>query len=136
LSFLALTSGAVIQFQFLWGHEALRGETEGRKPRPVVVGFRLNDSLLLMFPITTKQPQSDRFFREIPETEKRRAGLSPELRSWIILDEVNTDSLNHSVYLEPNCEMGRFSRAFTLHVFQTWVNERKSRKIKITSRKE
>ena len=62
-----LASGVVIRFQFLWGAQAARGETEGRKPRPAVVGFRLDDDLVLLFPITTKQPEPGRFFREVPE---------------------------------------------------------------------
>ncbi len=134
MSYDFLTSGAVIRFQFLWGPEAARGETEGRKPRPTVVGFRLDDDLLLLFPITTKEPAPGRFFREIPETEKRRAGLDREMHSWIILDEVNSDIASRSRYLEPDCEIGRLSRAFTLHVFRAWARESWARKITLTRR--
>jgi hypothetical protein len=130
-----LSSGAVIRYQFLWAPEAARGETEGRKPRPAVVGFRLDGGVLLLFPITTKAPAAGRFFKEVPETEKRRAGLDPASRSWIILDEINTDDVASSRYLEPDCEIGRFSRAFTLHVFREWVNERRARTIAVTSRR-
>ena len=93
MSFDGLASGAVIRFQFLWAHEAERGELEGRKARPTVVGFRLDEDLLWLFPITTKAPEPGRFAREIPETEKQRAGLDRHSRSWIILDEINTDHL-------------------------------------------
>ena len=131
----ALTSGAVIRFPFLWGSEAQRGETEGRKRRPTVVGFRLDDDLLLLFPITTKEPSKDRFFREVPDTEKRRGGLDADLRMWIILDEVNVDSVRQSHYLEPDCKIGRFSRAFVLQIFEAWARERQSRRILVTSRR-
>ena len=129
-----LASGVVIRFQFLWGAEAARGETEGRKPRPAVVGFRLDDDLVLLFPITTKQPEPGRFFREVPETEKRRAGLSQELRSWIILDELNSDRIGQSHYIEPDCVIGQFSRAFTLQVFRAWARESRLRKILMVKR--
>lgn len=130
-----LTSGSVIRFHFLWGREAARGELEGRKPRRTVVGFRFDD-LLLLFPITTKAPEPGRFACEIPDTEKRRAGLDGDARSWIILDEANTDSISRSHYLEPDCEIGRFSRAFTLQVFRAWTHESRSRKILITQRRD
>jgi hypothetical protein len=83
--------------------EAERGETEGRKPRPVAVGVRITrtngEDLLLLFPITSQPPFSDRFAVEIPEMEKRRAGLDVALRLWIILDEYNRDVIDRSVVL-------------------------------------
>lgn len=129
-----LKSGVVIRYSFLWGPQRARGETEGRKPRPTVIGFRLDDDLLLLFPITTKEPEVGRFAREVPDTEKRRAGLDPQLRSWIILDEVNTDSVSYSHYLEPGCEIGHFSRAFYLPLFRAWIAERGRRRVSVTVR--
>lgn len=79
MTFENLVSGVVIRFHFLWEREAVQGETEGRKPRPTVVGFRLRNDRLLLFPITTKAPEPDRFAKEIPDTEKRRAGLDSRL---------------------------------------------------------
>ena len=38
MSFDQLRTGCVILFPYLWVREAERGETEGRKPRPVTVG--------------------------------------------------------------------------------------------------
>jgi hypothetical protein len=71
--------------------EAERGETEGRKPRPVAVGVRIakpkGEDLLVLFPITSQPPAYDRFAVAIPEMEKRRAGLDASLRLWIVLDE-------------------------------------------------
>lgn len=134
MSFDNLVSGVVIRFQFLWAREAERGETEGRKPRPTVVGFRLRNERLLLFPITTKAPKPGQFAREIPETEKRRAGLDPQLRSWVLLDEVNIDHVGSSRYLEPDCELGRLSRAFALQVFRAWAQERIAHKISVTRR--
>ena len=65
-----------------WVREAERDETEGRKPRPVAVGVRITrpkgEDVLVLFPITS-QPSPDRFAVEIPEMEKRRAGLDATL---------------------------------------------------------
>jgi hypothetical protein len=100
-----LRTGCVIRFPYLWVREAERGETVGRKPRPVAVGVRIarpkGDDVLVLFPITSRPPTSDRFAAEIPEMEKRRAGLDATLRLWIILDEFNQDILGQSFYLEP-----------------------------------
>ncbi|WP_244613468.1 hypothetical protein [Methylosinus sp. Ce-a6] len=67
-----------------------------------------------MFPITSKQPTAGRFAVQVPEIEKRRAGLDADLPLWIILDEFNEDAIGRSFYLEPEPSLGRFSRAFFL----------------------
>lgn len=36
-----LRTGCVIRFPYLWVRESERGETEGRKSRPVAVGVRI-----------------------------------------------------------------------------------------------
>src|SRR6185312_6311282 len=104
MNFEALRTGAVIRFPYLWAHQATEGETEGRKFRPVAVGVRIpkpsGEDVLSLFPITSQKPDPDRFAAEIPETEKRRAGLAGDLRLWIILDEYNHDVIGRSFYLE------------------------------------
>ena len=70
-----IETAVVIRYAYLWSREASRGQTEGGKRRPVVVGVRLaraDGDMVLFFPITTKYPETDRFAIEIPE--KRRAG--------------------------------------------------------------
>ncbi|OAI30216.1 hypothetical protein A1351_09970 [Methylosinus sp. R-45379] len=57
MSFREFATGAVIRYPFLWSHEAEAAATEGRKPRPVAVGFRVprpTGDVLLLFPITSK----------------------------------------------------------------------------------
>lgn len=123
-----LRSGSVIRYPFLWAREFDKGETEGRKPRPTAVGFRLErpggQDILILFPITTQPPQSGRFALEIPDTEKRRAGLEAALRLWIILDEYNEDVIGQSFYLEPSALIGEFSRAFFVPVIRTFIKRR------------
>jgi hypothetical protein len=108
--------------------EAERGETEGRKPRPVAVGVRIarekGEDVLLLFPITSQPPSHDRFASEIPEIEKRRAGLDATLRLWIILDEYNQDTIGESFYLEPDPPLGRFSKAFFLPLMKEFIIRR------------
>jgi hypothetical protein len=129
VSFDELTTGAVIRYPFLWSSEAEAAATEGRKPRPVAVGFRVprpTGDVLLLFPITSKQPEAERFATEVPEIEKRRAGLDADLRLWIILDEFNEDSIGRSFYLEPEPPLGRFSRAFFLPLLREFIARRES----------
>jgi hypothetical protein len=123
-----LRSGCVIRFPYLWVREAGRGETEGRKPRPVAVGVRIarpkSNDLLVLFPITSQPPSPDRFAVEIPEMEKRRAGLDAGLRLWLILDEYNQDTIGQSFYLEPEPPLGRFSKAFFLPLMKEFIARR------------
>ena len=92
-----LTTGAVLRYPFLWVSQAARGETEGRKPRPTVVGFRIDGNVLLLFSVTTLQSDASRISIEVPDMEKRRAGLDADRRCWIMLDEINEDRLDLSV---------------------------------------
>ncbi len=129
MSYDDIQTGAVIRYPYLWARQAQSGETEGRKGRPVAVGVRLSrpdGDLVLFFPITTKQPQSSRFTVEIPDIEKRRAGLDLDFRLWIILDEFNTDIVGRSFYLEPAPPIGRFSKAFFLPLLRDFIARRKT----------
>lgn len=131
MSFEDIRTACVIRYPYLWAREAGQGETEGRKNRPVAVGVRIErieGDLLLLFPITTKQPEGGRFSAEIPAMERRRAGLDTDLRLWIILDEYNTDIIGHSFYLEPEPPIGRFSKAFFLPLVREFVARRKALK--------
>lgn len=128
MSLDAPQTGCVIRYPYLWVREAERGETEGRKPRPVAVGVRIarpkGQDILVLFPITSQPPSPGRFAVEIPEMEKRRAGLDATLRLWIILDEYNQDSVGQSFYLEPEPPLGRFSKAFFLPVMKEFIARR------------
>jgi len=128
MTFEDLTSGTVFAYPYLWAHQAARGETEGRKERPVVVGIRLRPEYgqdrVLLLPITSKEPEAGRLFVEIPEVEKRRAGLAAGMRLWIILDDVNTDRPGRSYYITNARPMGRFSRAWFVPVMRQFVKGR------------
>ena len=128
MSYDDIQTASVIRYPYLWAREAHKGETEGRKERPVAVGVRLSrpdGDLVLFFPISTKQPEPARFSAEIPAIEKRRAGLDTDLKLWIILDEFNTDRVGRSFYLEPEPPIGRFSKAFFLPLLRAFIARRK-----------
>ena len=128
MSYDDIQTASVIRYPYLLAREAHKGETEGRKERPVAVGVRLprpDGDLVIFFPISTKQPEPARFSAEIPAIEKRRAGLDTDLRLWIILDEFNTDRVGRSFYLEPDPPIGRFSKAFFLPLLRAFIARRK-----------
>ena len=129
MTYELIVTASVIRYPYLWAREAGRGETEGRKDRPVAVGVRMprpDGDLVLFFPITTKQPEASRFAAEVPTIEKRRAGLDADRRLWIIFDEFNTDIIGNSFYLEPEPLLGRFSKAFFLPLLREFISRRKS----------
>lgn len=131
MSFDSIETGSVILYPYLWVRQAATGESEGRKSRPVAVGVRVprtDGDLLILLPITTKEPMSGRLAKEIPDIEKRRAGLDLDLRLWIILDEYNEDIIGRSFYLEPEPPVGRFSKAFFLPLMRELIARRKDMK--------
>ena len=128
MSFDALRTGAVIRFPYLWAREAAVGETEGRKFRSTAVGVRIpkrnGEDVIVLFPITSREPAEGRFAAEIPDTEKRRAGLDGTLRLWIVMDEYNQDVIGRSFYLEPEPPLGYLSKAFFLPLLQEFIRRR------------
>jgi hypothetical protein len=133
LRFEALQTGAVIRYSYLRSREAARGETGGRKPRPVAVGVRIpkpgGEDVLVLFPITSQEPKQGRFAAEIPDTEKRRAGLEGSIRLWILLDEYNQDVIGRSFYLRPEPPLAYFSKAFLLPLLREFIARRSKAKI-------
>jgi hypothetical protein len=92
------------------------------------VGVRIpkprGEDVLVLFPITSHEPAHGRFAAEIPDTEKRRAGLDGTMRLWIVMDEYNRDVIGRSFYLEPEPPLGYFSKAFFLPLLQEFVRRR------------
>src|SRR5687768_11406342 len=136
MNFERFVTGTVFTYPYLWGHQAARGETEGRKDRPVVVGFRLRQKhgfeRLVILPITTKMPDASRFCSEIPDNEKRRAGLDPSMRLWIILDDANSDTIEQSYYFRSQEPLGRFSKSYFVPLMQQLITRREN--IAVTDR--
>jgi hypothetical protein len=83
--------GEVWRYPFLWSREAARGETEGRKPRPVAMALLTRNAAgereVLMVPITSRPPRDNPFALPVPDIEKQRAGLDLRLALWIVTDQ-------------------------------------------------
>jgi hypothetical protein len=116
-----LKTGTVLLYPYLWKSEDERGLKDGRKSRPTVVGIiatgKDGSRKAVFFPLTTLQPAEGRLAVEVPETEKRRVGLTSTGPTWIILDEYNVDDPDKSFYIEPCSTIGTFSMAFSRPVF-------------------
>ena len=112
--------GEVFVYPYLWAWRSERGETEGRKARPVCLALPIQKAAsthLFLLAITGTRPDPLRVALEIPDIEKRRAGLKDWKVGWIILDEFNHDIVERSHYFDPSRPpMGRFSEAFTARI--------------------
>ncbi|WP_455274108.1 hypothetical protein [Rhizobium herbae] len=122
--------GEVIAYPYLWAWQHQRGETEGRKPRPVCVVVAVRSARdgkmhLALLAIITQQPQTGRLALEIPEIERQRAGLGDLKQSWIVVDEYNYDIAERSWYIEPGqAILGRFSKPFMMKVVALFAEAR------------
>lgn len=110
-------AGDVLRYPYLWARQAGHGEIEGRKTRPCAVVLSLKagsgQTELRLCAVTTQPPQTGTHAVEVPEIEKRRAGLDGDLQLWVIVDEHNVDVFEQSFYIEPHSQIGAFSSAFT-----------------------
>lgn len=127
-----IRSGSVIRYPYLWDRQASRGETEGRKERPTAVAVRLSGregDRLVLLAITSSEPAMDRRAVEIPDREKKRAGLSGDLRLWIVVDEANIDVIGRSFYLRDEPPLGEFGRSFFRSVLRAMLASRSLRQV-------
>lgn len=109
-------NGSIIRFPYLWAWQRDRGETEGRKSRPVCMVLAIpkgNQTNLILLAISGSPPRSDQTALEIPQLECRRAGIRDWKEAWITVSEFNHDIAEQSFYYDPNSEvLGSFSKGF------------------------
>jgi len=131
-----LLPGSIVFYPYLWKWQRERGETEGRKERPVCVVIAVRsprDHLthLALLAISSRAPGADQTALEIPEIECRRGGLSDFKQAWITVNEYNYDIVERSYYLHPHQPvLGRFSKPFMMRVaaaFAPLFEERQAR---------
>ncbi|MCP2138647.1 hypothetical protein J2S28_005771 [Rhizobium sp. SLBN-94] len=80
---------------------------------------------MALLAITTQPPQTGRIALEIPEIERKRAGLSDLKRCWIMVDEYNYDIVERSWYIEPDqAILGRFSKSFMVKIARLFAEAR------------
>ena len=117
-------SGDVWRYDYLWRWQHEAGETEGRKSRPVafaaVVANKAGKTDLFILPITSVPPQG-RLALEVPQIERRRAGLDDDKPLWIMLDEYNHDVLEGSFYFDPTARVGKFSETFRKLALRSFI---------------
>lgn len=123
--------GDVRHYPYLWARQAGRGKTEGRKMRPPAIAVLMRradgrESVILPA-ITSQRPLSGRAVLEVPETERRRAGLAGDIRSWIVLDEHNVDLAEDSYYLEPAARIGALSARFLKELQRAFADTLRAR---------
>lgn len=133
-------AGDVLRYPYLWARQAGYGETEGRKTRPCAVILSLKSGSghteLRLCAVTTQPPQQGTHAVEVPEIEKRRAGLDSDVPLWVIVDEHNLDVFEQSFYIEPHSHMGAFSTSFTKELQKQMVLALRQRNSKAVSRRD
>lgn len=97
------------------------GKPRAGKERPVcvLIATRGADGLthLALLAISSPPPGSGQTAIEVPEIERRRAGLDAGKRAWITTSEYNYDVAERSWYLDANqSPLGRFSKPFMIRV--------------------
>ena len=110
--------GTVIAYPYLWASQRDHGESEGRKDRPVCLLLSLHDLAqhvhhLVLLAISSQPPASDQIALEIPDTERRRGGLTRYPRAWVVISEYNYDIAEQSFYYNASiAPLGRFSAPY------------------------
>ena len=102
-----LSSGDIVEnYPYLWRRQALAGETEGRKFRPVCVALAVAHAKglthLALLPISGQAPTAGQRALELPPLELRRIGFETGKPLWLYVSEYNYDILEKSFYIEPD----------------------------------
>lgn len=124
--------GDVWRYDYLWRWQHDGGETEGRKARPtamVAVIKTPDGTFLFILPITSSPPVAGRLSVEVPQIERRRAGLD-DIPLWVMIDEYNFDRLESSFYFDPKARIGRFGSTFHRRVLETFITAARSHLVK------
>lgn len=86
--------GLVVRYDYLWTHESVRGQVQG-KDRPACLVAASDSAVqpryVVLLPITHTPPTGDTVGIEIPAKVKQALGLD-DLPSWVIVSEHNVDA--------------------------------------------
>lgn len=115
-------AGSVFAYPYLWRVE--EGVIDHPKDRTTCLAILKKittadgTTLVHLFLLgITDHPRPEQDAVEIPETEKRRAGLDPIRPAFIVLSEYNYDVLPLSWWYDPDSkDYGRLSQRFTADV--------------------
>lgn len=132
--------GDVWSYPYLWARQARDGEIEGRKARPcaLILLLRQDDdrTVVVLLAITSQRPRDGEAAVEVPEIERRRAGLDLDRPLWVIVDERNEDVLPGSWDFEPGGRIGSFGVAFTGQLRQAKMEAIRARRSRRVPRQE
>lgn len=85
--------GLVVRYDYVWTHEAARGQEQG-KDRPACLiaasDHAVRPRYVVLLPITHTPPSGDTVGIEIPLPVKQAIGLD-DAPSWVIVSEHNVD---------------------------------------------
>ena len=116
-----LQRGDLITYPYRWARMLATGSApEGGKPRPCCVVISVvsdqGEDVIFLAAISSQEPLPDQAAIEVPDTERRRAGLSRYPRAWVYIGELNRDEPARSWYLEPQDKLGAFSKSFRIKI--------------------
>lgn len=84
--------GLFLSYGYLWKWQDEMGDDTGEKNRPCVIVLSTEnndgDTVVMVVPVTSRQPRPDRGSVEIPAKVQAHLGLDGE-QCWVIIDEVN-----------------------------------------------
>lgn len=130
--------GDIWRFPYLWLWQKARGESEGRKDRPVAVVLVIHQgesvSHLILLALTTTPPDKDRNALRLPRVEAQRVGLDGDRDQWVILDEYNHDILQVSSRFSPAGRIGHLSPSFLRVVRKAFEDSLRSGRARKVSR--
>lgn len=131
-----IISGDVVRYSYLWHWQAARGETAGRKDRPVCVQIlvsRNGTQISHLFPITSQPPTGETRALAIPQIEARRVGL--DVPAWIVVSEHNEDNWPNPDYIADTEPLGHFSKVFLTSIIKAVIEVVKDRQHKRVDRR-
>ena len=109
--------GDVWRYEYLRHREREAGKDNAPKSRPAALAttYAGKDGRTNLFriPIIRKELRKDRLAIEVPQVERKRAGLASDMRLLMIVDEYNREFLETSFHIDPDGYQGAFSAAFT-----------------------
>ena len=130
--------GDVWRYEYLWHREHEAGKDDARKSRPAALATTYvgkdGRTNLFWIPITSKEPHKDRLAIEVPQIERKRAGLASDMRLWVIVDEYNHEFWETSLYIDPKGYQGAFSAAFTDKALDLLIGAGKKGKLNMVKR--
>ncbi|MDI7774135.1 type II toxin-antitoxin system PemK/MazF family toxin [Asticcacaulis sp. EMRT-3] len=83
----------MLNYAYLWAHEAALGQEDGVKDRPAVVVLSVEsqngETVISVCPVTSQTPEDMRTAVQMPPQVKNHLGLTDRPASYIVTTEIN-----------------------------------------------